>query len=170
MSPPSRAEDTALFDALYDAHHRSLYAFLLGQTGDREAAADLLQESFVRVWKGIGKARPIPAEQRGRWLLAIARNLLIDHYRRRGGRDESELVEATSGGKDPSEIVLEKDQAQRLDGAMGRLDPDLRTVLTMSVVGGLTSREIGETLGRPPGTVRYQLSEARKRLAEEVER
>ena len=48
------------------------------------------------------------------------------------------------------------------------LPDDLRVVLVLSVLGERTSAEIGAILGRPPGTVRYQLSQARKRLAEQL--
>jgi len=55
-----------------------------------------------------------------------------------------------------------------VDRAIRRLPEHLRTVLVLQVLGERTSAEIGEMLDRPAGTVRYQLSQARKRLAEEL--
>jgi RNA polymerase sigma-70 factor (ECF subfamily) len=55
-----------------------------------------------------------------------------------------------------------------MDAAIGRLPEDLRTVLVLQVLGDRTSAEIGELLGRPAGTVRYQLALARRHLADEL--
>lgn len=57
------------------------------------------------------------------------------------------------------------ERLQELDDAIRALPEDLRVVLVLSVVGERTSTEVGELLGRPAGTVRYQLAEARRRLA-----
>lgn len=56
--------DAALCDALYREHHRVLHAYLFGQFAHSETAADLLQETFVRVWRHIGEARRVPTEKR----------------------------------------------------------------------------------------------------------
>src|SRR5207248_2748197 len=82
--PPARSDgDEPFFDALYEAHSRVLYAYLLGQSGDRETAEDLLQETFVRVWRRLETVQALPEERRRFWLFATARNLLRDVYRRR---------------------------------------------------------------------------------------
>ena len=53
----------------------------------------------------------------------------------------------------------------QLDAAIRELPEEQRVILSMATAGGLTSREIGEALGEPAGTVRYRLSQARKQLA-----
>ena len=55
-----------------------------------------------------------------------------------------------------------------MDLAIRQLPEDLRTVLVLHLLGEATSAQIGELLGRPPGTVRYQLAEARHRLAQDL--
>jgi RNA polymerase sigma-70 factor (ECF subfamily) len=70
---------------------------------------------------------------------------------------------------DGPERIVERDRELRLvDEAIRRLPEPLRTVLVLQVLDERTSAEIGELLGRPAGTVRYQISQARKRLAEEL--
>ena len=77
-------------------------------------------------------------------------------------------AEQTSEGP---ERIVERDRELRLvDEAIRRLPEALRTVLVLQVLDERTSAEIGELLGRPAGTVRYQISQARKRLAEELRR
>ena len=53
----------------------------------------------------------------------------------------------------------------RLEAAIGQLPEDQRVALSMTTAGRMTSRQIGEALGEPAGTVRYRLSQARKQLA-----
>ena len=103
------------------------------------------------------------AERRRYWLFHVARNLRTDHYRRRGNMRPAPLDEgdAASPAADAGELA-------DIDAAISRLPDDLRPVLVMSAVAGLNSAEIGEALGRPAGTVRYQLARARRLLAEDL--
>jgi len=162
----SRDDLLPLFNTLYDTHARALHAYLLGRTGDPARADDLLQETFVRAWQHLETVCEILPARRRYWLFHVARNALIDDARRRAARPYAPLA--------PEEIerhagreagVPSADAMIDLDAAIARLPETLRVVLAMSAVGGMTSAEIGEALGRPAGTVRYQLSQARKRLA-----
>jgi RNA polymerase sigma-70 factor (ECF subfamily) len=175
VSPPftDTNRDETLFDALYMAHSRVLYAFLLGQTGDRETAEDLLQETFVRVWQHLEAVLALPQERRRFWLFATARNLLRDLYRRRQVRAPyacalPEVERIDPQAEDPAERIISKETAAALDAAIRALPTDLRTVLTLHLLTGMTSAEIGKALARPAGTVRYQLSKARRTIAHAV--
>lgn len=161
--------EDALFDTLYREHHRVLFAYLLGQVGKRESAEDLLQETFVRVWRHISEAQQIPVERLRYWLLRIARNLVLDFRRRQSVRAREEAVVLPAlPEQDPVEATLNRERGEALDRAIQCLPDDLRTVLTLHLVGEMTSAEVGQLLERPAGTVRYQLAQARKRLAKEV--
>ena len=167
-------EREASFDRLYEAHRRTLHAFLLGRTGDPELALDLLQEAFVRAWRNLDLLLALPSARQRAWLLSAARNLVVDQYRRRATRAAAHdaLVAATQPADQLSEgpeRIAERDRELRLvDEAIRRLPEALRTVLVLQVLDGRTSAEIGDLLDRPAGTVRYQISQARKRLAEEL--
>ena len=167
-------EREASFDGLYDAHQRTLHAFVLGRTGDPDLALDVLQEAFVRAWRNLDLLLALgPARQRA-WLFATARNLMIDQHRGRATRTAArdalvatmDVADQTSDG--PERIVERERDLRLVDEAIRRLPEQLRTVLVLQVVDERTSAEIGELLGRPAGTVRYQISQARKRLAEEL--
>jgi len=165
--------DVPLFEWTYEEHHRSLYAYLLGRSGNSDVAADLLQETFLRVWRHMESLRQVPAQRRRFWLFAVARNVVNDHYRRVVPRQEREesmsegiaLRSATAG---PEAMLEASETAAIVDAAIERLPDNLRTVLAMRLLTGMTSTEIGEALGRPAGTVRYQLAEARQRIAVEL--
>lgn len=161
----------ALFDALYLEHHRPLYAYLHGKSGCGETAADLLQETFIRVWKHIAEARQVPMGRRRFWLFALARSAACDHARRRLTRKNlenplpsSELAQ-TDLRSNPEAVFNAGEVRAALEMAVRRLPENLRIALTMQAIGGMTSAEIGETLGIPAGTVRFRISLARKRLA-----
>jgi RNA polymerase sigma-70 factor (ECF subfamily) len=166
----------ALFDALYAAHQQSLHAFFLGRTSDPELALDLLQEAFTRAWRNLDLLQGLPPVRQRAWLFATGRNLVIDQYRSRATRTAAQdALEAATRLDAPvsesAERTVEREGELRLvEAALARLPDDLRIVLVLQVLGEQTSAQIGELLGRPAGTVRYQLSRARARLAEEVER
>jgi RNA polymerase sigma-70 factor (ECF subfamily) len=162
------------FDGLYVEHQRTIHAFLLGRTGDPELALDLLQEAFVRAWRNLDLLLTLPPGRQRAWLFSIARNLIVDQVRSRATRASTQhaLVAARDPDDDVAEspeCIVERDREMRLvDEAIRRLPEALRTVLVLQVLDERTSAEIGALLGRPAGTVRYQLSQARKRLADEL--
>jgi RNA polymerase sigma-70 factor, ECF subfamily len=166
-------EREAAFDGLYDEHQRTLQAYFLGRTGDPQLALDLMQEAFVRAWRNLDMLLVLPPARQRAWLFAVARNLVIDQYRGRATRtathDALLATDPTAQVSESPEQVIERDRELRLvDEAIRRLPEPLRTVLVLQVLGERTSAEIGALLDRPAGTVRYQISQARKRLAEEL--
>src|SRR5690606_19894706 len=109
-------------------------------------------------------------EQARYWLYRIARNLLTDHYRRLAVRKRTqeqlrgeaarEAVRAAS-----AEAAFEAgDRLRRIERAVASLPEEQRRVLLLHLVGEMNSRQIGELLEVPAGTVRYRLSMARKAL------
>ncbi|MEZ4710478.1 MAG: RNA polymerase sigma factor [Caldilineaceae bacterium] len=164
----------ALFNAAYDAHRQSLHAYLFGRTGDRELTHELLQETFMRAWRHVHVLQGMVESQHRYWLFSIAQNLLTDHYRKQATRAaidrqlQNDVHVASAAARTPHEEMAEQEQMQQLDRAIARLPEDLRTVLLMQVLGEMNSTQISELLDRPAGTVRYQISAARKRLAEEM--
>ena len=174
-SPRVRAGDReSRFDVLYAANHQLLHAYLAGRTGDPELALDLLQDAFLRAWRSLASVEDLSAERQRAWLFSVARNLVIDQHRRRVTREatsaalarEASFADATAAPADRQ--LEERERRQAVDLAIRALPEELRTVLVLQVVGERNSTEIGELLGRPAGTVRYQLAEARRRLAKDL--
>jgi RNA polymerase sigma-70 factor, ECF subfamily len=164
-------DDAADFTRIFDGHRHAVHAYFLGRVSDPELARDLVQETFLRVWRRLSEVGPLPGGQQRAWIFTVARNLAIDSYRsgaaRRAAEDalrhEATTREATVAGPHTQAELGER--LARLEAAIGQLPEDQRVVLSMTAAGQLTSRQIGEALGEPAGTVRYRLSQARKQLA-----
>jgi RNA polymerase sigma-70 factor, ECF subfamily len=162
--------DEAAFTTIFDAHRDVVLGFLVGRTSDREAARDLLQETFLRAWRRLDEVSAMEPERQRAWLVTVARNLVIDRYRAEATRTATaEAVEQHALAPDltpePSEHVEWRDRLARVHGAIADLPEEERTILAMATVGELTSGEIGAALDQPAGTVRYKLHRARERLA-----
>jgi len=164
-------DDAAVFTRIFDQHRNAVHAYFLGRVADPELARDLLQETFLRVWRRLSEIAPLPGEQQRAWIFTVARNLAIDSYRVSAARKAAEAAlrhhattqETTVAG--PHAHAELGERLAHLDAAIRRLPEEQRVILSMATAGGLTSRQIGEALGEPAGTVRYRLSQARKQLA-----
>ncbi|NLN27614.1 MAG: RNA polymerase sigma factor [Firmicutes bacterium] len=171
MQDVGRRDAVARFDCIYEAHHAAVYAYLLGRTNDDQAARDLLQEAFLRVWRHIDKTRDMEEDNVRYWLFRIAKNVVIGYHRKQRQEEGTALLalDEADGARlaaDPSEVYTAREAVQAVDAAIRRLPDELRVPLVMQVLGGMTSTQIGQVLGRPAGTVRYQIARARRLLAE----
>lgn len=163
--------DVATFTHIYEEHRTAVHAYFVGRTSDSDAP-DLLQETFLRVWRRLPTVRVLtPARQRA-WIFTVARNLTIDTYRSRGTHEAaiSRLPTTVPNSEGPEEVALASERVAVLDEAIRQLPEPLRVVVAMHAMSELNSAEIGAALDIPPGTVRYRLSLARKRLAGALDR
>lgn len=147
-----------------------VYAML----GSPEAAEEVTQDAFERVWR---EARSYRADRGSvrTWLLAIARNAAIDRHRRTAPRTAPErpLEEGLEHADPDAEAILERTVlSARVREALGTLPAEQREVIALSFYGGYAQSEIAARLGIPLGTVkgraRLALAKLRTALADEV--
>ena len=152
--------------AAYDAHHRELANFVRGIERDRDAADDIVSESFVRLIEEIRKGRT-PDQPRA-WLHRVAANLSIDRGRRRTvvGRFLGRLVDHDTAPP-PDDEVLRGETRREVRDALATLPVDARTAL-MLAAHGFSGRDIAETLGRSELATRSLICRARLRLREQL--
>lgn len=158
-------------------HRGAAHAYLTGRTADRQLAADLLQEVFLRVWRHLDAVTGLSEEGQRRWIFTVARNVSIDSRRHTltvagtervlASQPFSSASSALSASSAPSasDAVIQAERSAIVAAAMRQLPEPQRVVLAMSAGSGLTSKEIGLSLGIPAGTVRYRLALARQALA-----
>lgn len=153
-------EASTEFEALYAREVHTVLRFLRIAAGDTDAE-DLCAESFCRALDSWPKFRGDDSVART-WLLRIARNALVDHYRRRGRIHMLELVESTP--------APESDHARRLtvETALRRLNRRDRELLACRAAG-LSYGEIAKLLGRSEAAVRKANQRALDRLRPHLE-
>ncbi len=168
-------QSEAYFRQLYDRYHPVIYAYLLAHVNHREAAQDLLQEVFLRVWNHSHVGAALGIDESRYWIYRIAKNIVTDYYRRRSTVNQThermmaEQALTNSAERSAEEAYASQDRMRGIEEAIRRLPEELRRVIILQVIGRMNSTEIGDLLGMPSGTVRYRLSMARRRLRFELE-
>jgi RNA polymerase sigma factor (sigma-70 family) len=155
------------FRVFYDRHRDAIFAYLLASAANREEALDLLQDTFIRAWGRLDEVEAMGANEQRAWLRAVARNATVDQYRRRSVRRAVPLegmAEPPAAGPGPEEATDARASLAAACDAVAALPGSLREPLLLSTVGGLTSADVGATLGIPAGTVRYRVAKARLKL------
>jgi RNA polymerase sigma-70 factor (ECF subfamily) len=159
--------DRRAFEELYRRYAPWLTARLRGRCADAGIVDDVVQDTFVAVWRGTARYRE-EGDPAG-WLWRIGSRRLVDTMRGAGARGRLRNALARLRHRDEvsaEERVLAGVEHGDLAGALTRLSPELRAVLQATVIDGLTTREAAVLLGIPPGTVKTRALRARKQLRE----
>ena len=146
--------------ALYSHHHGWLQSWLRRRLGCADDAADLAQDTFVRLLKS---RQLSPLREPRAYLSSIARGLMIDQYRRRElERAYLESVELLPRQEVPSEDsrILILDALERIDRMLDQLKPRVRQAFLFAQLDGLTCTQIAEKLGVSRATVERDLAKA----------
>jgi RNA polymerase sigma-70 factor (ECF subfamily) len=153
-------------ETLYRRHAGWLTVRLSRRCADPAVVDEVLQDTFVSVWKSAGKYHG--AGEPAAWLWGIAIRRLIDAFRRRPPA-AYQIVETDLGLVESAEdrVLLGVEHGD-LAGALDRLSPELRAVVQATVLDGLTTREAGHLLGLRPGTVKTRMMRARQALRKEL--
>ncbi len=164
--------DASAMAALYDRHAGWLHARLTRRCADPELVREVLQDTFVTVWRS---AAGHGGQEAGGWLWTIAARRLVDARRaqERTARVAGTLPEPESSGRCESaaapsaeDRVLAGLEYGDVGTALDRISPELREVLRATVVDGLSTREAARLLGIPEGTVKSRARRARAELRE----
>lgn len=155
------------FDRVYEEHVFRVYAFVAYRAADRDEAEDLTQQVFERAlvaWPRFDPRRASVAT----WLLAIARNLVIDHYR---ARRPTAPLDAIGEDQLPSQpdTGARLGLAPELRAALDRLSTRDQEILALRFGADLTGAEIAEATGLSLANVQQVLSRGLRRLRDELE-
>lgn len=169
-----QAGDHGAFEPLVRRYEKRLFGYFLNLVEDPATAADLAQETFVRVYRAVPRYR-----ESGRfesWLFRIAANLVRSRRRRPDQRaahvslEETPAAErelaARGGERRPDEAAWRAELRDALEKAMPQLPLVFREAVVLRDVQGWSYREIAEMLGVEEGTVKSRAHRGRQRLRE----
>src|SRR3954447_7293909 len=158
------------FSELYDDQIWGVYGFFGYRVGRHDVAEDLTQLTFekaLRAWRRYDASRAAPRV----WLFAIARNVLIDHYRRNGSEREEPIGEEEDAvgvlGIEPGPGPLGLSPA--LERALATLDQRDREVIALRYGADLTGPQIAELMDLSLANVQQIASRALRRLRSELQ-
>ena len=150
-------KDDRSFTLLYDNYSKSLYAIIFNLIKDKEAAVDVLQEVFVKIWKNIDTYNT----SKGRlytWMLNIARNTSIDTLRSKNFNNNQKNLSTDNFVHilDDNSKTINKIDAIGIKEFIKKLKPKCIQLIDLLFFKGYTQQEASDELEIPLGTVKTQ--------------
>jgi RNA polymerase sigma-70 factor (ECF subfamily) len=172
-----RAGDGAAWEEIVRNYSRRIYNLAFRFTSRGDAAEDLTQEVFIRVYRSLEQYDAKQGDLQN-WLMRLARNLIIDDYRRRQRAPQDAHAEdiedhsyhlRSAGGSAQRELERQE-IGKQVQAAIDRLSPDLRTCVILRDIEELSYQEIVDLLQIPEGTVKSRINRGRIELAKILRR
>jgi len=157
---------------LYDRFASRVYGLGIVMLGGDAAAQDLVQDTFVKLWRNASRFDPARGKLET-WVLLVARSLAIDSLRRRVL--EARVLERTGPPREvseepgPDQLAETSDMSERARSAMATLTDGQRAALQLAYFGGKTSAEVAELEGIPLGTAKTRIRTALLKLREALQ-
>ena len=175
--------DAVAWAELVKAHHRRIYSLCYRFTGSAHDAEDLTQDVFIKVYGNL-TTFDLTRGSFQTWLTTLARNLLVDHFRRTkqqrvtdsmdAGWDESEELpmadRLAATGPSQHDHAAQKEIARMVQEALTKISPELREAVILRDLQDMDYKEIAQVLRIPEGTVKSRISRGRAELARLLER
>lgn len=172
-----REGDAEAFNILVDRYSADVYAMLCRLTGDRDEAADLVQETFLKALRAVRTFRGDASLKT--WLFRIAINESRNRFRwwRRRKREVTFSLDTSGGddqrsfsellpdrGESPESVVLRLEREARLRRALRRLAPAYREAIVLRDIEGFSYEEVAASVGANLGTVKSRIARGREEL------
>jgi RNA polymerase sigma-70 factor, ECF subfamily len=178
------AGDSQAWQQLVVSQHRRVYAICYRFTGSGTDAEDLTQEVFLKLYRNLATFDT----QKGSfqtWITTLARNLLVDHFRRTRQDRATDSIDASFDGEDDGPTLAERiadpgisqekhvanlQLRGRIQDALKQLSPELREAVILRDLEDMDYKEISQVLRIPEGTVKSRISRGRGELAKLLQR
>jgi RNA polymerase sigma-70 factor (ECF subfamily) len=159
-----KRRDPDLLDHLIEKYQHRLLRYLVSLTGHRELAEDFFQETWIRV---LERGRQYDSRHEfSTWLFTIARNLAIDHMRRKQPTSLEALSEnddaapfeiPVTGQPTAFDVTVQREQNEQISAGMEQIVPEYREALVLRFQEGMSLDEIARVTGAPLGTVKSRI-------------
>lgn len=171
--------DAGAWEELVRMHNRRIYNVCYRFTGSPDDADDLTQEVFIRMYRTLATYEPSKGSF-VTWMTTMARNLLVDHFRRSKQDRVTDSLDANLGPDEDSATMadqlassapsadhgLEAQEKQAMvQAALQKLSPELREAVILRDLQDLDYRDIAQVLKVPEGTVKSRINRGRTELA-----
>ncbi len=165
----ARAGDSAALGAIHDRYYDAIFRYLTFRVADTQTAEDLASDVFIRFLSAIRDRSNPPNNLRG-WLYGAASNVLKEHYRRQKRMGLVDLADTVPGRETgPEQRLVDKQQVQRLRGALADLTDDQQDVLALRFGFGMPIKEVAETMNKTEGSVKMLQARAIMALSRRLE-
>jgi RNA polymerase sigma-70 factor (ECF subfamily) len=151
--------DQAAFEQLYVATRAKLYGVVLRILKRHDLADEVVQESYVRVWRGAAQFDP-KLSTPITWMVAIARNRAIDIVRKKvevSIEEEPQAMETAADIPNPLAQRERSEELKRLLACMGKLEPERQRLVLLAYYGGWSREQLAAKLDKPVNTVKTWL-------------
>lgn len=158
-------DDPRAFAPLYDRYAVPIYRFCFRKVGDPDVANDLTAQIFLRAIERLDRYTPRPGATFRSWLFAIARNTIVDRWRRHRPHTplDPDLHILADDDPGPEARAVHTDELDRLLAVLDRLPDSHRDIIELRLAG-LTTTEVADALGLTQSAVKSAQSRAYKRL------
>lgn len=172
-----RAGDGAAWEEIVQSYSRRIYNLAYRFTSRADSAEDLTQDVFVRVYRSLDQYDAKQGDLQN-WLMRLARNLIIDDYRKRQRAPQDESADdleqhkyhLRSAGSSVQREMERRELGAQVQAGIDKLSPDLRTCVILRDIEELSYQEIVDLLKIPEGTVKSRINRGRIELAKILRR
>ncbi len=164
--------DANAFEELVLRYEGTVYNLALRMVSNREDAADMTQETFIKAYNSLSSFRG--DSKFSVWLYRICSNVCLDFLRSKSRRPQTSLasldddddvqLDIPDPAAGPEEQLMKKLSMQSVSEGLERLPDKQRQILAMREIGGMSYAEIGQALSLEEGTVKSRIFRARKKL------
>lgn len=162
--------DDAAWETVVSSYGKRIYNLSYRYTNRRDEAEDLTQEILIRVYQNLKSYRS-EAGSFQNWILRVARNLVIDHYRQvrrypqAGGSEELETMNITDDKiLNPQRAAEQAEASRLLQNGLQSLSPELKEAVILRDLEGMAYQDIADVLNVPEGTVKSRINRGRLEL------
>lgn len=173
----ARSGDGAAWEDIVTQYSRRIFNLAYRFTSSIEAAEDLTQEVFIRIYKTLDQYDAKQGDL-SNWLMRLARNLIIDDYRHRQRNPQNTMADDVEDhtyhlravGTSAHKEMERRELAAQVQEGIDKLPPDLRTCVILRDIEEMTYQEIVDVLKIPEGTVKSRINRGRIELAKVLRR
>jgi RNA polymerase sigma-70 factor (ECF subfamily) len=173
----ARGGDGVAWEEIVSAYSRRIFNLAYRFTSNAEAAEDLAQEVFIRIYRTLDQYDPKQGDL-SNWLMRLARNLIIDDYRHRQRNPQNTMADTVDDhqyhlravGTSAQKEMERRELAAQVQEGIDKLPPDLKTCVILRDIEELSYQEIVDALQIPEGTVKSRINRGRIELAKILKR